>query len=181
MEVVNHSIRLSLSSAPHQKGFLQSRRAVTSHSVGWSPPQIQWPQWALEEIPAWRGLCLSRGRRPGSLDRRSKAGKQLIPDWLVSAWCSLCQRQMQTQLIDCWPQYSAWNERPGLGGIFRRNVSLGRPWQPRSQESASPSFRKDLLEEIEGELVIFSHRIVTCQEDKTSKIGTAQGTELWSV
>lgn len=84
----------------------------------------------------------------------------------------------QAQRIDGWPQYSAWNERPGLGEIFRRNVSLGRPWQPRNEESASPSFRKDLLEAFEGELVIFFHHIVTCQGDKASKIGTAQGTEL---
>jgi hypothetical protein len=49
--------------------------------------------------------------------RRSKGEKQLIPDWLVSAWSFLCQRQRENYLIDCWPWCSARTKATSGNGL----------------------------------------------------------------
>lgn len=60
---------------------------VTSHFDGWSPPHIQWPQWALEGLSAWRGLYLSLSRRPGSLDSQYWGDQRQRNSWFQTGWC----------------------------------------------------------------------------------------------
>ena len=81
---------------------------------------MTWPVSKLKQTP----------RELGQPElRRSKAGKQLIPDWLVSAWRFLCQRQTESQLIDCWPQDSAgmkglaWGSGGGGGNMQEESLA----------------------------------------------------------
>ena len=116
------------------------------------------------------GPYLSPSSRPGGSDGRSKAGKQLIPDWLVSAWCLLCQRQTESQLIDCQPpSYWARNKRPGLQA-GRGMFSLGAHYIPevRSLLALLPS-EKPCLRKLRLNFHLFHHMVLA------PAVGTVSG------
>lgn len=118
------------------------------------------------------GLVSKLKQRPGELRqpqlRRSKAGKQLIPDWLVSAWCFLCQRQMENQLIDCWPHYSARNKRPGLGEYSGGMSGFGGHGSRDIKNPPALPSEKDCLRKSRANLS-FLHHTVACREVESSR------------
>lgn len=61
---------------------------VTRHFDWWfPPPHIQWPQWALEGLSAWRGLYLGLSRCPGSLDSQHWGDQRQRNSWFQTGWC----------------------------------------------------------------------------------------------
>ena len=169
VEVVNHSIRLSLSSALHQKGFPQSRRGC-NQSLWQVISSDTMATIGLGGVSSRTGPVSKAKQMPRSSDSPNGGDQRQGNSWSQTGWCQtgVCSVKGAGEPT-YWLLASvfAWNKRSGLGECSGEMWALEGPSNSDMKNLLAFPSEKACLRTWRVNLSFFQ-QTVACKEDKTS-------------